>query len=175
MRILISEIISTDFKKETYASAISGDAFIYQGDAYTYLDNPPVCLTIANEQNSKVRVTGQGEVTLDIPCGRCLTSVPVKISFDIDEVVDFEKIRAGSTADILDAPYIDDNVLDTDILIENMLLMHFPDKVLCKEDCKGLCPKCGTNLNISSCSCDTFVPDPRMAAIQDIFKKNKEV
>jgi valyl-tRNA synthetase len=38
-----------------------------------------------------------------------------------------------------------------------------------------VCPKCGANLNISTCSCDTFVPDPRMAAIQDIFKKNKEV
>ena len=175
MRILISEIISTDLKKENIAAEISGDAFIYQGDAYPYLDKAPLCLTIANEKSSKVHITGQGEVTLDIPCGRCLTSVPTRISFEIDELVDFEKIRAGSASDILDAPYIDDNVLDTDILIENTLLMHFPEKVLCSEDCKGLCPKCGTNLNISSCSCDTFVPDPRMAAIQDIFKKNKEV
>ena len=175
MRILVSEIISTDLKKENFAAGISGDAFIYQGDAYPYLDKPSVCLTVANEKNSKVHITGQGEVTLDIPCGRCLTSVPTRIAFEIDELVDFEKIRAGSSSDILDAPYIDDNVLDTDILIENSLLMRFPDKVLCREDCKGLCPKCGTNLNLSSCSCDTFIPDPRMAAIQDIFKKNKEV
>ncbi len=43
-----------------------------------------------------------------------------------------------------------------------------------KDDCKGICPVCGQNLNEKECGCDTFVPDPRMAVIQDIFK-NKEV
>ena len=45
----------------------------------------------------------------------------------------------------------------------------------CKEDCKGLCPVCGTNLNEKECGCDRTVADPRMAAIQDIFKNFKEV
>ena len=48
-------------------------------------------------------------------------------------------------------------------------------KVLCKDNCKGICSRCGANLNKGDCGCDTWVPDPRMAAIQDIFKQFKEV
>ncbi len=175
MRINLSEIISNDFKKQSFETAIEADAYVFQGDAYPYLKKMPVSLNIANEGSSKVHITGHGNVTIDIPCGRCLTSVPTEIDFEIDELVDFEKIHAGSASDILDAPYIDENLLDTDVLIGNALLMHFPEKVLCREDCKGLCPKCGANLNLTTCSCDKFVPDPRMAAIQDIFNQNKEV
>ena len=50
-----------------------------------------------------------------------------------------------------------------------------PVKVLCRPDCKEICKKCGHNLNDGDCGCDTFVPDPRMAAIKDIFNANKEV
>jgi len=48
-------------------------------------------------------------------------------------------------------------------------------KILCREDCKGVCPVCGQNRNERDCGCDTFVPDPRMAAINTIFHGNKEV
>ena len=44
-----------------------------------------------------------------------------------------------------------------------------------RPDCKGLCPVCGKDLNTGACGCDTFVPDPRMAAIMDVFNANKEV
>ena len=65
--------------------------------------------------------------------------------------------------------------LDVDTLINNEILINMPVKVLCKEECKGICPVCGGNLNEKECGCDTFVPDPRMAAIKDIFNANKEV
>ena len=72
--------------------------------------------------------------------------------------------------------FMRDYELDGDELIHNELIMGLPMKVLCKDDCKGLCPMCGSNRNEVSCGCDTFVPDPRMAAIQDIFNaNNKEV
>lgn len=65
--------------------------------------------------------------------------------------------------------------LNVDVLVYNELLMNQPEKVLCKPDCKGICMKCGKDLNEGECGCDTFVPDPRMAVLQDIFKANKEV
>ena len=65
--------------------------------------------------------------------------------------------------------------LDLDILIFDEVVPKLPSRVLCKEDCKGLCPVCGTNLNEKECGCDRTVADPRMAAIQDIFKNFKEV
>ena len=65
--------------------------------------------------------------------------------------------------------------LDVDRLIYDEILVNWPMKVLCREDCKGICRKCGTNLNYKPCSCDRTEPDPRMAAIQDVFNQFKEV
>ena len=49
------------------------------------------------------------------------------------------------------------------------------NEVLCREDCKGICNRCGANLNHTECSCDRSSPDPRMSVIQDLFQKFKEV
>jgi uncharacterized protein len=57
-----------------------------------------------------------------------------------------------------------------DVLREQVLLA-VPLRSLCREDCKGLCPCCGKNLNIDTCSCAAQVPDPRWAALEDIKKK----
>ncbi|MBO4749763.1 MAG: DUF177 domain-containing protein, partial [Lachnospiraceae bacterium] len=65
--------------------------------------------------------------------------------------------------------------LNTETLLYNELMENWPAKILCKEDCKGLCPVCGKNLNEGECGCDRFVPDPRLAGIQDLFKRMKEV
>ena len=63
--------------------------------------------------------------------------------------------------------------LDVDKLVYAEILVNWPMRVLCKDDCKGICKVCGMNLNKGTCSCDSFVPDPRMAAFQDIFNKFK--
>ena len=60
-------------------------------------------------------------------------------------------------------------------LVNNEILMSWPMKVLCKPQCKGICTVCGKDLNTGECGCDTFVPDPRWAALKDIFNANKEV
>lgn len=65
--------------------------------------------------------------------------------------------------------------LNVDELINDELLLNWPMKILCREDCKGICKVCGRNLNDGECGCDDFVPDPRMAAIKDLFNADKEV
>ena len=71
--------------------------------------------------------------------------------------------------------YIDGYNLDVDRLIFGELLVSIPGKILCREDCKGLCPVCGTNLNVAECGCDRDVLDPRMSVFKDILKNFKEV
>ena len=71
--------------------------------------------------------------------------------------------------------FMDGTCLDTDVLIRNELLVNWPIRVLCREDCKGLCSICGANLTLDRVFCDREVLDPRMAAFQDIFSKFKEV
>ena len=65
--------------------------------------------------------------------------------------------------------------LELDQLVGNELTLNLPMAVLCSDDCKGICDRCGTNLNHETCDCDNRPLDPRMSVIQDIFKQSKEV
>ena len=97
---------------------------------------------------------------------------PCPIHIELDETIDLSSERQE---DLADDSYVEENSIDTDALINHEILIHFPMKVLCREDCRGICLKCGKNLNHGECGCDRVSPDPRMAAIQDIFKNFKEV
>ncbi len=59
--------------------------------------------------------------------------------------------------------------MDFDKLVNTEILPEMPMKVLCNEECKGICPKCGTDLNEKDCGCDRISADPRMARVLDIF------
>jgi uncharacterized protein len=67
-----------------------------------------------------------------------------------------------------------DGLFLTDVLAEQVLLA-IPMKIICRSDCKGLCPHCGANLNSDECRCESHPGDPRMAPLarlkQDWFKK----
>ena len=71
--------------------------------------------------------------------------------------------------------YIDGYSLDVDRLVFGELLLSMPGKVLCKDDCKGLCPVCGTDLNVTECDCEKESLDPRMSVFKDILNNFKEV
>ena len=62
-----------------------------------------------------------------------------------------------------------DSALDLDELVRSALILEMPSRFLCDEDCKGLCPKCGADLNVSECSCDTSDRDPRWDVLKDYF------
>ena len=77
--------------------------------------------------------------------------------------------------DLDESSYLTGMNLDVDRLVYLEVLICWPLKVLCKEDCKGICSRCGKNLNEGPCGCKEEPKDPRMAAISDIFSKFKEV
>ena len=63
--------------------------------------------------------------------------------------------------------------LNVDSLISNEIITCWPMKILCKEDCKGLCSVCGQNLNEGTCDCEDTGLDPRMSVIQDILNSRR--
>ena len=100
--------------------------------------------------------------------------------FEIDKEIPLENgtVRVASEEDdeeMDDTDYLIGFDLDVDKLIYREILVNWPMKVLCKEDCKGICKVCGHNLNEGDCGCQRTELDPRMAAIQDVFNKFKEV
>ena len=90
-------------------------------------------------------------------CDRCLTP-----SFE-DQVHEFNEE--------LDRMDIEDDIADLTEMIRDTLIASQPIKNLCKEDCKGLCPNCGVNLNESECDCDRLVVDPRLEALKNFVVK----
>ena len=105
---------------------------------------------------------------------RCLAEVPLTMELDFDRIVTSPDVTTEEE-ETDDLSFMEGYQLNVETFVYNEIIGNWPAKILCKEDCKGICPKCGQNLNIKDCGCDTFVPDPRMAAIQDIFNAGKEV
>ena len=123
---------------------------------------------------SQLRISGTVDLAASIPCSRCLEEVPTRIHFDIDKEFRLEN-SAINDEEMEDIDYLIGFDLDVDKLIYGEILVNWPMKVLCKEDCKGICKVCGMNLNKGDCNCQRTELDPRMAAIQDVFNKFKEV
>ena len=106
---------------------------------------------------------------------RCLQDVDYTFDLSFDTVVISPDYTGEDAEEEAASELLDGYHLNVDELIKNELLLNWPMKVLCREDCKGICKICGKNLNDGECGCDDFVPDPRMAAIKDLFDANKEV
>ena len=108
-----------------------------------------------------------------MPCDRCLKSVKVPLNVNFMQEVYAPDALPQEEQDA--QSFVEGYELDVEALVKSEILVNMPVKVLCKPDCKGICKVCGHDLNEGECGCDTFVPDPRMAAIKDIFNANKEV
>jgi uncharacterized protein len=102
-------------------------------------------------------------------CARCLKDIEIKLDFDITEML----AQGENQYDDEVYTFEHDSVDLTEIVINN-ILMNISGKYLCKEDCKGLCPKCGNDLNNSDCGCDTAVIDPRWAALANIMEGSSD-
>ena len=110
-------------------------------------------------------------------CARCLTEINGSFTFDLEKTVAPREVLSDLDEDRLDDyAIIDDGFLDLDSRILEQLEVEFPFRFLCKEDCRGLCSKCGKNLNEGECDCNHKEIDPRFAPLQkllDQMKNNK--
>ena len=123
-----------------------------------------------------IRLNGRLATTVELACARCLEPVgqDVKREFDLlyrplgADAGEPERPVSATEAEI--SYYQGQALLLEDVLREQVLLA-VPVKAICREDCKGLCPHCGRNLNLEQCSCAEPVEDPRWAALKDIRSK----
>ena len=174
MIIDISKVVKSINKEVSEEVSIELTSFESRLGDFPILQKSPVVLTITNQENKTLFIRGSVDVTLSIPCGRCLEEVPTQICFDIDKKLDInESVLLDDEMEEND--YLIGFELDVDKLVYAEILVNWPMKVLCKEDCEGICKVCGANLNKGDCGCQRTELDPRMAAIQDIFSKFKEV
>ena len=115
------------------------------------------------------RTTGNGyalrlrfAVALEGPCMRCLENAGARIEVDAREV---DQPGAG---DELRSPYLDDQALDLRTWARDALALALPAQIVCSEDCLGLCPRCGANLNEDPEHAHEPEPDPRWAKLSEL-------
>jgi uncharacterized protein len=145
-----------------------------EGDAYRIV--APVQLDFEiHKDKEKFRLVGTARTELELPCSRCLEPfrMPVDSSFDLrflpatEMAADEEK---EVQEDDLETSYYRDDQIDLNELLREQFYLALPMKPLCREDCKGLCAQCGTNLNTGTCACSTEWEDPRLAPLKGLIK-----
>ena len=105
------------------------------------------------------------DVSFETQCARCLDTVSENMSFEIYEV--FSKTPSENDDEVT---VLESGNIDLDDVVENAFVGMLPINYVCSEDCKGLCPECGCNLNHETCSCDTDNIDPRLAVLKNFLK-----
>jgi len=125
-----------------------------------------------------IRLKGKLSTRLELTCARCLEPVTQDVQRDFDLLyrplgVDAGKEELSVTGVEADIGYYQGGGLQLEDAVGEQVLLSVPVKALCREDCKGLCPRCGQNLNEAQCSCAVAPADPRWSALRDIRSKIK--
>jgi uncharacterized protein len=125
-----------------------------------------------------ILVNGEMETVIEVSCGRCLEPFDVQTDIEIEEQFrPLLDIMTGARLPIGDdddsATVIDErNHLDLTEVVRQDLLLALPNHPLCREDCKGLCPTCGANLNDGECACEGELTDPRWDALKSLLESD---
>jgi uncharacterized protein len=123
--------------------------------------------------NWEVNLAGRLTAKLEAPCARCLKPVALPIAADFSERF-VPEVSWGSEEqhelheEDLDLAIFDGEALEIDDVVREELLLALPAQVLCREDCKGLCPACGADRNVTECECETRQVDLRWQALKDL-------
>ncbi len=117
---------------------------------------------------------GAFTTTAVVPCSRCSEPVSVPLS-DRFEIL-YLGAGVGSrpedvelTVEEMDVDFLQDDRLDLSWVVRESVLLNLPIQPLCQAECRGLCPRCGVNLNDTPCQCRVQEPDPRLRRLQHLL------
>jgi uncharacterized protein len=154
--------------EKVYQSDVLGPAT----DVYRIAEPVHLVFDIYKDK-AQFRLVGSVKTRLELPCSRCLEpfSWPVEAEFDLRYQPHSQNSGEGEREveeDDLTTAFYDNDEIDLGQLMQEQLYLSLPMKPLCSDDCKGLCPTCGTNLNRDACDCRQQWDDPRLAALREI-------
>ena len=117
-----------------------------------------------------VLVSGRFDATARLACSRCLEPLATRVEPQVDvHMVPVPSARQGETElgpDDLEVDFYQGDILDLGTLLRSETDLALPMKPLCRVDCRGLCPVCGGNRNVTDCRCETRGIDPRLAPLE---------
>ena len=154
-------------------------AHVYQPEDLNPVDER-VSLTAPAAVNGKIRlsgnqvfVSGHVETRAQVECDRCLKPVelPVSADFTLEYISDsdYETSQAAELTEAeMSVSVFDGQAIDVDEIVKEQILLTVPTRMLCREDCRGICPECGADRDTGECNCVTNDIDPRWAALKNL-------
>lgn len=170
MQINLSELIQSEGKVMSVEAEYEPDWLKTKIGTYKIVEKLPFQMKFTNLGQKKILLETEFCLTLQMRCDRCLEPVLEKIPVQFLRELNMEETEQQRIEALDEINFISGNNLDVERFVYGEVLMNLPTKVLCREDCKGICNRCGVNLNQMTCDCDTAELDPRMAKIRDIFR-----
>ena len=167
MLLDVSPIIKIQGAKIELDEEIGLDSAEFLGESYRFNEPLKIKGEIYNNGQSltlNARVTGR----IETECARCLEPTEADVDIEIHELLSRAE---DTTADDEDIILFDGHEIELDDIVADNFLMNTSGKYLCREDCAGLCPVCGKNLNEGECGCGSEYIDPRWLALKDILDR----
>jgi uncharacterized protein len=157
-----------------------------QGVDEEYRVTAPVDLRmVIHKDRDRFRLIGRVRTELELACSRCLEpfSMPIDREFDLRYLPAGSAEQGGNADDDDEGNEVEDDdvamtfyrdeQIDLNELLREQFYLALPMKPLCRDDCQGLCPQCGTNRNTAPCDCTPQWEDPRLAGLKTLLEKRK--
>jgi uncharacterized protein len=132
---------------------------------------------VLTHQERDLQVDGLVKTGIRYQCSRCLKdySRPETVKFDLSYVPQPKKVKEGDEIELkyeeMEVGFYDGIRLDVNLMVLEQIELALPMKFICREECKGLCYRCGTDLNEADCRCSGSEPDIRLGALLEFKKK----
>jgi DUF177 domain-containing protein len=173
MRLDLSKIRTAH---ERYQKVYSAEAFASENETFRVV--APVSLEFDIEKDKEhFKLLGGVKTVLELPCSRCLEpfTIAVEAPFELRYQPRAENAGEGEREiedDDLTTAFYENDEIDLGHLMREQFNLSLPMKPLCRDDCRGLCPVCGINLNKGSCECKRDWDDPRFGALRKLGTEN---
>jgi uncharacterized protein len=140
------------------------DPFVLGGQRYELLPHPAVADLEVSEASGALVFTLSLDATLSGPCMRCLGHAELPLHVSSREFHD----PSAARSDELHSDYVVADQLDVSAWARDLVALELPEQIVCREDCAGLCPVCGKDLNVEPHEHTERVADPRWAALEQL-------
>ena len=166
MLLGLSKIIDCPGASVPFSVSIDLSDLLY-GESYPVSEPVEASGTVRNTAGVLV-MTGSLHTTIHGVCDRCAADFDRYVEFPLDVVLVTE-LSNEENEDEWVFPLEGDSA-DLEDIVRTVFVLNLDSKLLCKEDCKGICCRCGKNLNDGPCNCQKEL-DPRFAALKQLLKK----
>lgn len=172
IREMIVDVTSLKAAETTFDFTLAPDEIDLEDEAIKLKD----VVKVAGKLKKGIAQTDvKGNISADVEteCSRCLQAADVSLYFPFEAVfVTIENYTQEKEAELrtddLEVSVFEGDKIDLTELVREQILLNVPTQVFCREDCEGLCQKCGANLNLIDCNCEEDKIDPRWSALKDL-------